>query len=215
MNFTSLLRKRIFLWRYSSHPLFNRFYSEIDLSQKVKESTFTVVDVETTSPVPSKAQLLSVGAVKIEKLTLKISTCFHRFVRTEKITRESIGIHGITKEDLIRKGEKVERVIEDFLEFVKGSVMVGFNVEFDRKVLDKTAKEYLGFPLAVPRIDVITLLRRKGISHADLEKTCEELDVPLEGHHSAVDDAYTTALVFLKLIIPFRESTLSSLPVVF
>lgn len=215
MNLISKLRKSFFERRYRDHPLFSRLYREVDFGRKIEETTFCVVDVETTGPNPGKAQIVSIGALKIESLTIKLSTSFHRFVKAEDIERESIKVHGITEDDLKREGEPPEVVIEDFLEYVSGTVMVGFNVEFDRKVLERTALKYLGFPLPVPRIDVLRLLKRKGITVPTLESASEELGIPLTGHHSAIDDAYSTALIFLKLVEPFRGKPLSVLPVVF
>ncbi len=215
MNPLLKLRRRLFERRYRNHPLFRKLYREVDFSRKVEDTLFCVTDIETTGPNPKKAQLISVGGLKIEGLTLKLSTSFHRFARVEEIERASIEVHGITREDLIRKGEPAEVVIRDFLEYVSGTVMVGFNVEFDRRVLERTAIKYLGFPLLVPRIDVVRLIRREGISIPTLEKVSKELGIPLSGHHSAIDDAYTTALIFLKLVEPFRERPLSVLPVVF
>ena len=215
MNLISKLKKSFFEKKYRSHPLFNKLYREVDLDRKVEDITFCVVDVETTGPNPRRAHIISVGALKIEGLTLKLSTYFHRFVKAEDIKRESIEVHGITEDDLKRKGEPPEDVIKDFLEYVSGTVMVGFNVEFDRKVIERTALEHLGFPLPVPRIDVLRLLKRKGITVPTLESASKELGIPLAGHHSAIDDAYTTALIFLRMVKPFQGKPLSVLPVVF
>lgn len=215
MSLFSLLRRRIFEKRYGSHPLFKEFYRPVDLNQKIEVATFTVVDVETTGPDPRKAGLLSIGALKVKNLTLDLSTAFYRLVREENIERESIEIHGITREEVRSRGVLPEKAIGEFLEYVRGTVMVGFNVEFDRRVLDRTSRKFVGFPLAIPRLDVINLLKRKGIHILNLEGASRELDVPISGLHSAIDDAYTTALLFLKLIEPFRGSPLSVLPIVF
>ena len=206
------LRKSILVKRYSSKETFRKFYEEVDTSRKVKETTFTVLDTETTSPDIKRARLLSVGALKIENMSVELSTAFHRFVLQEGIEKESVEVHGITEEDLLSKGEPVEAVLEDLLEYAKGTVIVGFNVEFDKKVIERDLKRLFGVPLPMPRLDLLNLLKRTDVAGKTLEGIAKELDIPIGATHSALDDAYTTALLFLRLAHPFRESPLFSLP---
>ncbi len=206
------IRKKILIRRYSSREAFRRFYKEVDTDKKVKETTFTVLDTETTSPDIRRARLLSVGALKIEKMSAELSTAIHRFVLQEGIDKESVEVHGITEEDLLSKGEPVKAVLEDLLEYAKGTVIVGFNVEFDRRVIERELKRLFGVPLPMPRLDLLALLKRTDVVSKTLEGIAKELDIPIGATHSALDDAYTTALLFLRLVHPFRESPLSSLP---
>ncbi len=215
MSLLYSIKKFLLLKRYRSQENFTRFYAEIDAERKVKDTPFTVVDTETTSPDPRKAGLLSVGAIQVRNLSLELSTAFHRFIFQEDIERESIEVHGITRDEILKLGEPPEAVLEDFLKYAKGTVLVGFNIEFDRIVIERHLKRLFRIPLPMPRLDVSAILKRTEVRGRTLEDIAKELDTPVEAVHSALDDAYTTSLLFLKLVHPFRESPLSSLPIMF
>ncbi|WP_457600465.1 3'-5' exonuclease [Hydrogenivirga sp.] len=214
MSFYLRIKKTCLLRRYSRVPGFERFYSEVDLSTRVGSAVFTVFDTETTGLNPNRDELVSIGALKIRSMTLDLSESFHEFVVPAQLSRRSVEIHGITQEELERRAKPVDKVIEEFLLYVRGTVLVGFNVEFDRKMLDKYALAFVGMPLLNYRLDVFSLWKRHGGEGKSLTDIASELGIPVAGAHSALDDAYMTALVFLKLAHRFKDQPLASLPLV-
>ncbi len=212
MNLILKIKKSILLRRFSSKEHFRNFFQDVDLETPVYKATFTVFDTETTGVDPRKAELVSVGALKVENLQLELSTAFHRFIRPSNLEKSSVEVHGITEEELKEKGEEPEVVVKDFLEYAKGTVLVGFNVEFDRKMVEKYTLRFFGIPLPNYRLDVFRLWRRRGGHGKNLREIAQELGVPVTGIHFALDDAYTTALIFLKLVYGMRKEPLKSLP---
>ncbi len=206
------LKKRLLIRRYSKEPAFKRFFSDVNLSTPIKEVTFVVFDTETTGTDPGRAELVSIGALKVRSMEIDLSTAFHRFVKPSSLTRTSVEIHGITLEELSRKGEDELRVVEDFLDYIRGSVLVGFNVRFDVKMIEKVSLRHFRIPILNYRVDVFHLWRRSGKEGKSLKEIAYDLDVPTAGIHSALDDAYITALVFLKLTYRMRDEPLSVLP---
>ncbi len=201
--------------RYGHKEAWKRFYRDIDVDRPVEKTTFTVIDTETTGLSPKRDHLVSIGAVKVEKsLSVDISTAFHRFLKVNRLSREAVEVHGITLRDLTDLGEEPREVIDDFMEYAVGTVVVGFNVEFDRRFIEKYLRSIYGIPFPFYRVDVLTLLRRKGVRAGSLESVARTMGVPALGVHSAVDDAYTTALLFLKLVTPLRREPLKVLPLV-
>lgn len=198
--------------RYGGNPHFERFFPDIDLSQKVGETPFTVFDTETTGLDPKRSELVSVGALKVFNFSIDLSESFHEFVKPEELSRSSVEVHGITLSELEERARPLEEVVEDFLLYCRGTVLVGFNVEFDRKMIEKYTLSLFGLPLVNFRLDVFKLWRRKGGDGKGLKEIAQELDIPSVGFHSALDDAYITALVFLKLAYRLRDEPLSSLP---
>ena len=212
MNLLLAIKKRILIRRYSSQESFRRFFKDLDLNVRIRDATFVVFDTETTGLDLRRAELLSLGALKIRNLQIELSSAFHRFVRPSSLDRSSVEIHGITWEELESRGEEPEKVIEEFLEYVMGAVLVGFNVEFDRKMVEKHTLKLFGIPLLNYRLDVFRLWRKRGGQKTDLRGIAEELEIPLVGLHSALDDAYITALVFLKLVYRMKDEPLKVLP---
>lgn len=205
------LKKRLLLRRY---PGIRDLLEEVDLSSPVEEAVFTVFDTETTGLDPKKAELVSIGALKVQNLQIDLSSAFHRFLKPSRLEVSSVEIHGITWEELEKKGEEPRAVVEDFLRYVRGTVLVGFNVEFDRRVVERYSLRYLGIPLPNYRVDVFRIWKSREGQGKDLQGMARELDIPIQGVHSALDDAYITALLFLRLVWRMRKEPLRSLPLV-
>ena len=212
MNLLLKLKKNIFLRKYSKSKNFRRFFEDVDLDTPIERATFTVFDTETTGLDLKRAELISVGALRIKEFQIDLSSAFQRFVKPSKLERSSVEIHGITWDELDKNGEKPEKVVGDFLDYAKGSILVGFNVEFDRKIIEKYTFEHFGIPLPNYRLDVFHLWKKKGGHGKDLKSIAEELHIPSVGVHSALDDAYITALIFLKLVYRMKAEPLRSLP---
>ena len=209
------IKKACLKKRYGDRPAWRRFYLDPDTDKPIEETTFTVLDTETTGLNPRKEHLISIGSLKIKRgLQLDLSTTFHRLIRVEEVKRESVEIHGITPGDLERLGDPPDRVIEDFLDYAKGSVVVGFNVEFDRRFIERYTLEIFGIPFPFYRVDVLSLWKRRDGQIRSLEEVARSLGIPTAGMHSAIDDAYITALVFLKIVHPLRHKPVKVLPLV-
>ncbi len=212
MSFLLKLKKAYLLHKFSNSETFKEFFTDIDLKQRIEDTLFTVFDTETTGLDPKRAELISIGAIKVAKLSLDLSTTFHRFLKPEILDRNSVEVHGITLPEIEKSAEAPEKVIRYFLEYVRGSVLVGFNVEFDRKMVEKYTKRLFGIPFVSYRLDVFHMWRRIGGQGKSLKEIAQELGIPSSGTHSALDDAYITALVFLKLVYRMRKEPLEVLP---
>ncbi|MDQ7082561.1 MAG: 3'-5' exonuclease [Aquificota bacterium] len=73
------------------------------------KATFTVFDTETTGLDPKKSELISIGALKVREMSLKLSSTLHRFILPAELSRSSVEVHGITLEELREKAEPLER----------------------------------------------------------------------------------------------------------
>ncbi|RLJ71235.1 DNA polymerase-3 subunit epsilon [Hydrogenivirga caldilitoris] len=212
MSFQLRIKRKCLLRKYGSNPAFKRFFSDVNLNQKVMDTTFVVFDTETTGLDPKRAELVSIGAVRIEGMSLNLSSSFHEFVKPDELSRSSVEVHGITSLELESRAKPLREVLELFLTYVKGSVIVGFNVEFDKRMVEKYTYSLFGIPLSNYRLDVFHLWKRRGGAGKSLKEIAQELDIPAVGAHSALDDAYMTALIFLKLAYKLRGEPISSLP---
>ncbi len=208
------VKKTCLIKKYEDNENFRLFWEEPDLSKPIRETTFVVVDTETTGLNIKEAELVSVGAIKVINLSLDLSETYYRIVKPSNLTSSSVEVHGITKEDIEREGRPPEEVVEDFLTFSKGTILVGFNVEFDRKILEKYTKKFFGIPIPNYRLDVFHLWKQRGGEGKSLKEIAQELDIPAVGVHLAIDDAYITALVFLKLVFKRHSEPVGNLPLI-
>jgi len=124
----------------------------------------------------------------------------------------SAEIHGITREEIEERGEEPKEVVRDFLLYAKGAVLVGFYVKFDAQLVERLSLKFFKYPLLNYKLDVFNLYRDAYMGARSLEEMAAEMGLSVKGRHSAIDDAYVTALVFLKLIKGYKGEKLKHLP---
>ncbi|AAC07843.1 3'-5' exonuclease [Aquifex aeolicus] len=208
MNF---LKKFLLLRKAQKSPYFEEFYEEIDLNQKVKDARFVVFDCEATELDVKKAKLLSIGAVEVKNLEIDLSKSFYEILKSDEI--KAAEIHGITREDVEKYGKEPKEVIYDFLKYIKGSVLVGYYVKFDVSLVEKYSIKYFQYPIINYKLDLFSFVKREYQSGRSLDDLMKELGVEIRARHNALEDAYITALLFLKYVYPNREYRLKDLPI--
>jgi len=173
-----------------------------------QNSSDTVVcfDCETTGLDPKKDDIISIGAVKIKDNKILSSQKFEAFVKpTTKLQEDSIKIHQIRVCDL-ENAQDIDKVIEEFLEFIGNSTLVGYYLEFDVAMVNKYIKPKLGITLPNNQIEVSALYYDKKIGkipqgNIDLrfDTIMKELKLPRLSKHDAINDAIMTSMIYLKL----------------
>ena len=169
--------------------------------KETKESSlradYVVFDLETTGFSPTKNKIIEIGAVKIENG--EITDRFSEFVNPgEPIPYRITQLTGIT-DSMVSGAESIEQILPRFLEFCKGTMVVGHNVGFDVGFVRENARRQ-GLPFAPTSLDTAGLARVLLPGHAryTLDAVAKLLGVSLEHHHRAVDDAEATAGIFRK-----------------
>ncbi|NLK37722.1 MAG: PolC-type DNA polymerase III, partial [Epulopiscium sp.] len=164
------------------------------------DDVFTVFDIETTGLSKERDKITEIGAVKIKNG--KIVDTYSTFVNPERpIPAEITKLTGITDE-MVADAPTIHRVLPEFLEFCKDSVLVAHNASFDVGFI-RVAAETLPVPAVDHTVlDTVELSRAllPDLSKHKLNIVAERLGVSLEGHHRAVNDAKATAEILLKFI---------------
>ena len=175
------------------------FAKETMYNNYIMNNTFVVYDLETTGIDPNNDKIIEIGAVKIEngRVTQKFST----FVNPEiPIPEEASRVNNIT-DQMVENAPKIKDVILDFFDFIKSSIISGYNnINFDNKFIAKVAKE-LNLNFDNENIDVYNLVREKHVKSKNYKLTtvAPALGISLEGAHRAYNDAFATAQILLKL----------------
>ena len=98
------------------------------------------------------------------------------------------------------------RALARLLDFVGNRPLVGWHLDFDLAILNRELRPRFGFELPNATVDVAQLWRRRlRRRHPEVggqprfERVAERLGVPVMGRHTALGDAVTTALMFLRL----------------
>ena len=175
-----------------------------DASDENLDSPFVVFDIETTGLNNRKNNITEIGAVKVENGVIvdKWST----FVNPcQSIPRNIVDLTGITDE-MVKDAPKIEEVLGEFFEFCKGCVLVAHNAAFDTGFIKVAAKKH-SFNYNFCCLDTLILARcmYPNLPNFKLDTLAKHLNVILDNHHRAVDDAKATADAFVKMIAELKE----------
>jgi DNA polymerase III subunit epsilon len=168
------------------------------------------IDCETTGVDTRSAEPVSIGAVKVRGDRVLTSESLElRLKRPATLTGESIRIHGLRGVDL-DDGVDLDEALAKFLDFVGNRPLLGWRLDFDLAILNRQIRPRFDFDLPNSGIDVAQLhhrLQRRSVMEPEpgnqrFETVAEALGVPVMGRHTALGDAVTTALMYLRLERP-------------
>lgn len=199
-------------------------FRDFQQSAPLHDYTFVVCDTELTGLNKRKDEIISIGAVRVVNLQIDCNQTFHRYIRPSNINpNQATLIHRITPEEL-KKADRAEDVLPEFITFCDKSLIVGHFVGLDMYFLNKTCRQILGGSLSNPSIDTMRLARRYKESgyrdhyghydHASsytLDDLAKEFGLPVFKPHDALEDALQTAYLFLYLLKKFKNGGIHSL----
>lgn len=186
-------------YQIETKKLFNRV--------SLEQSNFSILDTETTGLHVEKGdQIISIASLKVSELKIDEQNYLDELVNPNmKIPESSSKIHNITDEQVISKPSLLE-ISEKILKFLKKSVLVGHNINFDINFLKENSK---GSQLAdrmkvIKSIDTIYLTASlfPDLKNYELSNLCEYFNIKTDDQirHSALGDCIITARLFLYLI---------------
>ena len=176
------------------------------LFDETSNDEYVCFDCETTGLDPKKDDIVSIGAVIIKNNTIISSKKFVKFVKPKtKLQADAIKIHHIRECDL-EDAEDIDKVIEEFLEFIGNRTLVGYFLEFDMAMINKYLKPKVGITLPNKALEVSAIyydykIEKIPQGNIDLRfnTIMEELNIPTLGKHDAYNDAIMTSMIFIKL----------------
>ncbi len=168
------------------------------------DDDYVVFDLETTGLSVRKNKIIEIGAVKVSGG--KIVDRFSTFVNPkEPIPFQIENLTGIS-DSMVMDAPDIEEILPQFLEFSKDCVLVAHNAEFDTGfIINEAEKQKLPHEFTI--VDTVPLSRIliPQISKYKLNNVAKALNVSLENHHRAVDDAGCTAEIFVKFVKMLKD----------
>lgn len=168
------------------------------------EDSFVVFDIETTGFGPVKDRIIEIGAVKI--VGGIIVDQFSSFINPEiPIPYEIEKLTGI-HDEMVMESPKIDVILPQFLTFCDQCALVAHNASFDVSFITKKAEE-LDIKTDFTVIDTVGLARilLPNLSRYKLNVVAKALNISLENHHRAIDDAGATLEIFLKFISMLKD----------
>lgn len=177
-----------------------------ELFEPYKGDEMVSLDCETTGLDVRSAEIISIGAVKIRgKRVLTSERLDIKLKPPASLTGDSIKIHKIRAADLV-DGIEMDDALEQVLAFIGNRPILGYYVNFDVRMLDKYMRPRFGFGLPNKTIelshvyhDIIKWKSVGGSVDLRFDTIASKLDVPIIERHTALGDAITVALMYVRL----------------
>jgi len=159
----------------------------------IKEQTFCIVDIETNGPNVSKGQIIEIGAIKFKNN--KIIEKYQSLVNVTQISPFIQEITGITPE-MTHNAPNLKTVLEEFKIFLEDDIFVAHNISFDYKFISDSFKKYDLGELYNRKLCTIDLSKKIiDIERYGLKYLAQELNIDIEEHHRALNDAYVATVI--------------------
>ncbi len=168
---------------------------------------FVVLDTETTGFDPERDRILSLGLLKIQGTRIAVNQGMEIFLEQEHFDRQSVPIHGILREGRHKRVPEAEAMsILDA--YCKDCVLVGHHLGFDLSMIYRARKRNELPELRNPALDTEKLYRKSLIKspvlkmkeHYSLDELAKAYDLNCKDRHTALGDAYITAMAFLHIL---------------
>ncbi|MBU4533495.1 MAG: exonuclease domain-containing protein [Eubacteriales bacterium] len=171
-------------------------------AQLLDDHCFVVFDTETTGFAHRGGdEIISVGAVKVERGQIQTVKSFHRLVNPfRSIPPEVVTLTGITQ-DMVEGQDDVFSVLSEFLEYTGDSILIGHYVTFDLDFVNEKLR-LCNSKLHSSYLDtcVISKAVYPHRSSHSLDSLLKVHGIDAAGRHTALGDALLTARLFEDLI---------------
>ncbi len=205
-------------------PALPDFWKTYESSFKEKPSDdlfaqrFVVLDTETTGFDYENDRILSIGALSLQQNTIMVNTVFEVYVQQDYYNVETAKVHCILKEGKDLRITEIE-TLHQFLAYTGSAVIVAHHAKFDITMINRALVRN-GLPKLKNKVlDTSTLYKNALIQSPlitkreqySLDELADKFDISKKDRHTALGDAYITALVFLKVLGKLRDKNCTTL----
>ena len=179
-----------------------------DINQSVADAHFFVLDFETTGLDVYKDHIISAGFTEIKNNRMLLNKSEHHLVATNlKLTSENVGIHHLT-DDVVAQGMQIKALINYLLEKMAGKVLIAHYQKIEYSFIQHACQAIYGLSLPMIILDTMMieknklekLNRRISANQLRLFNLRDDYNLPRYNAHNAMEDAISTAELFLAQI---------------
>jgi DNA polymerase-3 subunit epsilon len=182
------------------------------LLQSIESTRFVVLDTETTGFDYDNDRILCIGAVVLINNAISIPDCFEIYIHQDHYDKNSAQIHGILKDWVMDKPTELE-ALQQFLDFLGDSIIIAHHTAFDVTMINRALERNSLPPLTNKTLDTAYLYKKTLIMSNLLERKekyalddlADKFDISKKDRHTAMGDAYITALAFVKIVKKLKD----------
>lgn len=191
----------MFDWIKNLNKEYPEFWKSYISKFEKRTSRFVIVSMETTGLSPEKDVILSFGAVAVVNNSVVVNDTFEVVLLQYKYMHDN----GLSNEFIVESqqpklGER--EAVEAFIEYIGNAILVGHRIHFDVEMINEALDKMECGRLKNEALD-IEIMHRKLLDITDkqfsLDELCQIYKVEKNERYSTAEDAYSMALLFLKL----------------
>jgi len=195
--------------------LFNFWKKEDNLFDEnisIEETRFVVLDTETTGFDYDNDRILCIGALVLQNNIISIQDSFEVYIQQDHYDKSTAQIHGILKDFVLKRPNELE-ALQQFLTFLGDSIIIAHHTIFDVTMINKALERNDLPALTNKTLDTAHLYKKTLIKshlferkdHYTLDDLADKFDISKKDRHTALGDAYITAIAFLKIVKKLKE----------
>ena len=180
------------------HPEFWKNYqSKFDN----KSNRYVALSIETTGLNPSQDVILSIGAIALLNDTIYIGESFEVILMQNQYLNENKNANDFL---LVSNQPKVaeNKAIEEFINFIGNATLIGHRIHFDIEMINESLEKLSCGRLKNEALDVEVMYKKLhdiNDKNFSLNELIQIFKIEKNERLSTIDDAYSIALLFLKL----------------
>lgn len=201
--------------------LFNFWKKEenlFDENMTIEETRFVVLDTETTGLDYTQDRILCIGALVLQNGVIRLEESFETYIEQEHYDTTTAQIHGILKDFILKRPSELE-ALQQFLSFLGDSIIIAHHTIFDITMINEALKRNDLPELTNKTLDTASLYKKTLIKshlferkdHYTLDDLADKFDISKKDRHTALGDAYITAIAFLKIVKKLKEKKVVNL----
>ncbi len=170
------------------------------LNAELNSARCVVVDVETSGLNLWEDRLISIGAVAVVNGKIDLGDSFYVVLQQATVSdKENILLHGIGG-SAQAGGVVAPDALLAFLEYLSGDPLIAFHVTFDRTMIQRALRQYLGWSFKHHWFDMAYLMPALNpdlaARYRSLDDWLKHFGISNDARHNALADALVTAQLF-------------------
>ena len=182
---------------HKEYPEYWKKYTESFISPATK---YVVISMETSGLDTEKDVIMSIAATSIVENRIILKDSFEIYIKHTTPLDISLDNEFIT----VSKVEKVseEVAIETLIEYLGNSIFIGHRIDFDIEMLNQMLSRLKLGKLKNEAYDIEAMFNKLSDTNDKkyaMEEMSKFLNISISERNSVADDAYSIAILFLKL----------------
>ena len=182
------------------HKEYPEFWKKYTESFKNPATKYVVISLETSGLDTEKDVIMSIAATSIVENRIILKDSFEIYIKHTTPLDISLDNEFIT----VSKVEKVseEVAIETLIEYLGNSIFIGHRIDFDIEMLNQMLSRLKLGKLKNEAYDIEAMFNKLSDTNDKkyaMEEMSKFLNISISERNSVADDAYSIAILFLKL----------------